>query len=84
MVGLGIGKETCTCGMGMGWIRRSMKKAFGNPIIGTWYAEDGKKEFFPNYIRAHEDEFEWIPAPEFPGWLHPGLNGVRLTYDEAM
>ncbi len=58
-------------------------RAYGNYIIGGWYHPTTHKEYFPSKIHAEQDRFEWLPHPDYPGWVHPAVGGVRLEYDEA-
>lgn len=63
------------------------KRAFGNPLIGTWYCQKCSYTIFPRRLKIEEDLFVWSNESSS---LHNGAIGPHckkcgapMDYDDA-
>jgi len=63
------------------------KRAFGDPIVGSWVCLKCHYEIFPNPLHKQQDEFQWATGASalkegYIGPLCPQCK-ISLEYDEA-
>jgi hypothetical protein len=68
-------------------LNMEVKRAFGNPLNGTWSCNDCHFSIYPKHLRERQDEFKWRIGAEglhhgYVGPLCPTC-GKSLEYDDA-
>lgn len=62
------------------------KKAFGNPLVGTWYCPKCRYTIFPNKLKKQKNSFVWSDknASTLGGFVGPHCKscGTPMEYDE--
>lgn len=63
------------------------RKAFGNPLIGTWYCPNCQYTIFPNELEKLKNSFKWSSksTSTLKGFVGPCCKDcdTPMEYDEA-